>query len=302
MQVYNLPIKRIERSLFMSDQCNTCPSKAGCSAEPATCGVTPEKTLLGSLNNIKHVIVVMSGKGGVGKSSVTGLLATSLAQRGYKVGILDADITGPSQPKAFGLGKEVNLHASDYGIIPPESKTGIKIMSINFFLPNEDDPVIWRGPLLAGAVNQFWGEVDWRDLDYMIVDLPPGTGDVPLTVLQSIPVDGIVIVSSPQDLAFMVVKKTIKMTQKMNIPIMGIIENMSYDICSHCNEKLELFGKSKGEEVARETNVDFLGGVPWDASFNALVDEGRIEEYDTKPVAGIVDKLIQKLSGLKGKD
>lgn len=302
MQVYNLPIKRIERSLFMSDQCNTCPSKAGCSAEPATCGVTPEKTLLGSLNNIKHVIVVMSGKGGVGKSSVTGLLATSLAQRGYKVGILDADITGPSQPKAFGLGKEVNLHASDYGIIPPESKTGIKIMSINFFLPNEDDPVIWRGPLLAGAVNQFWGEVDWRDLDYMIVDLPPGTGDVPLTVLQSIPVDGIVIVSSPQDLAFMVVKKTIKMTQKMNIPIMGIIENMSYAICSHCNEKLELFGKSKGEEVARETNVDFLGGVSWDASFNALVDEGRIEEYDTKPVAGIVDKLIQKLSGLKGKD
>ena len=286
----------------MSDQCKTCPSNAGCSSEPNTCGVEIEKSLLGSLNNIKNVIVVMSGKGGVGKSSVTGLLATSLAQRGYKVGILDADITGPSQPKAFGLGKEVNLRASDYGIIPPESKTGIKIMSINFFLPNEDDPVIWRGPLLAGAVNQFWGEVDWRDLDYMIVDLPPGTGDVPLTVLQSIPVNGIVIVSSPQDLAFMVVKKTIKMTQKMNIPIIGIIENMSYAICSHCNEKLELFGKSKGEEVARETNVDFLGGVPWDASFNALVDEGRIEEYDTKPVAGIVDKLIQRLSGLKGKN
>ena len=152
---------------------------------------------------------------------------------------------------------------------------------------------------MAGAVNQFWGEVDWRDLDYMIVDLPPGTGDVPLTVLQSIPVDGIVIVSSPQDLAFMVVKKTIKMTQKMNIPIIGIIENMSYAICSHCHEKLELFGKSKGEEVARETNVYFLGGIPWDASFNALVDEGRIEEYDTKPVAEIVDKLIQKLSSLK---
>lgn len=280
----------------MSDQCKTCPSQQGCSSQPGQCGVEPEeKSLLGALNNVRNVIVVMSGKGGVGKSSVSGLIATSLARQGKKVGILDADITGPSQPKAFGIKNESGLKATEYGIIPPESKLGIKVMSINFFLPSEDDPVIWRGPLLAGAVKQFWEEVDWRDLDYMVVDLPPGTGDVPLTVMQTLPVNGIVIVSSPQDLAFMVVKKTIKMTQKMNAPILGLIENMSYAVCPHCDEKLEIFGKAQGEKVAKDCNIDFLGGLPWDSVFNAMVDEGRIEDYDSKEMKEIVGKIVTSL-------
>lgn len=279
----------------MSDVCKTCPSSQGCSSDPGSCGdphVT-EKSLLGALNNVKNVIVVMSGKGGVGKSSITALLASNLAKQGKKVGVLDADITGPSQPRAFGI-KNHSLRASEYGIIPPTTKLGIKLMSINFFLPNEDDPVVWRGPLLAGAVSQFWGEVDWRDLDYMIVDLPPGTGDVPLTVMQSLPVTGIVIVSSPQDLAFMVVKKTIKMTQKMNIPVIGLIENMSYAICTNCDEKLEIFGKSQGESVARETDIDFLGGLPWDAKLNEYIDSGRTEEYTSEVMEGIINKIIAK--------
>jgi len=278
----------------MSDQCKTCPSANGCTTEPGKCVVDPEKALLGSLNRIENVLVVMSGKGGVGKSSVTGLIASTLAKQGKRVGILDADITGPSQPKVFGL-KNVELKASEYGIIPPITKLGIKIISINFFLPNEDDPVIWRGPLLAGAVNQFWGETDWRDLDYLIVDLPPGTGDVPLTVLQSLPVTGIVIVSSPQDLAFMVVKKTIKMTQKLSIPILGLVENMSFAICNHCGEKLEIFGKSQGEVIARDSGIEFLGKLPWDAELNNLVDQGRIEEYDSPAAHEMVENIIRVL-------
>lgn len=281
----------------MSDKCKTCPSSQGCQVNPNDCGDVQEqdKNLFGSLNNIKNVIVVMSGKGGVGKSSVTALIASNLAKQGKKVGILDADITGPSQPRAFGIKNEHGLKATEYGIIPPTTSTGIKVMSINFFLPNEDDPVVWRGPLLAGAVNQFWGEVDWRDLDYMIVDLPPGTGDVPLTVMQSLPVSGIVIVSSPQDLAFMVVKKTIKMAQKMKTPIVGLVENMSYAICTHCDEKLEIFGKSQGEKVAAESGIEFLGGLPWDAKLNELIDSGRTEEYKSEVMEQIVKKLISKL-------
>lgn len=279
----------------MSDQCKTCPSNGGCSIEPGQCGVDPEKALLGSLNDVRNVIAIMSGKGGVGKSSVTALIASYLAKQGKKVGVLDADITGPSQPLAFGIRKPP-MTASQFGLIPPVTGRGIKLMSINFFLPNEDDPVIWRGPLLAGAVNQFWGEVDWRDLDYMIVDLPPGTGDVPLTVVQSLPVNGIVIVSSPQDLAFMVVKKTIKMTRKLNVPILGLVENMSYAICPHCNEKLPIFGKNQGEDVAKETGIDFLGSLPWDTNLNALFDAGKIEDYDSPDMQNIVNQLLARLS------
>ncbi len=277
----------------MSDKCNSCPSGSNCSVDPSQCGQEIEASLLGAFNQVRNVIVVMSGKGGVGKSSVTGLIASSLARAGKKVGVLDADITGPSQAKAFGVGG--GLKATDYGITPPLSKSGIKLISINFFLPNEDDPVIWRGPMLAGAVKQFWGEVDWRDLDYMVVDLPPGTGDVPLTVMQTLPVSGIVIVSSPQDLAFMVVKKTIKMAQKMNIPILGLVENMSYAICSHCDEKLQLFGKPQGEQVASETGIDYLGGLPWDAQLNALVDQGKVEDYESAEMQNIVDQIMIKL-------
>jgi len=279
----------------MSENCNTCPSNGSCSVDPAACGVEIENTLVGSLNNIRNIVVVMSGKGGVGKSSVTGLIASSLAKMGKKVGVMDADITGPSQPKAFGIKGPVNIKASDYGIIPPVANLGIKLISINFFLPNEDDPVVWRGPMLAGAVNQFWGEVDWGDLDYMIVDLPPGTGDVPLTVMQSLPVNGIVIVSSPQDLATMVVKKTIKMAQKMEINILGLVENMSYAICPNCSDKLEIFGKSQGKQVAQDTGIDFLGGIPWDTALNKLIDQGQITEYVSAEINSIVEKILFKL-------
>ena len=279
----------------MSENCKTCPSNGGCSVDPAACGVEIKNTLVGSLNNIRNIIVVMSGKGGVGKSSVTGLIATSLARRGKKVGVMDADITGPSQPKAFGIKGPVNIKATDYGIIPPVADLGIKLISINFFLPNEDDPVVWRGPMLAGAVTQFWGEVDWGDLDYMIVDLPPGTGDVPLTVMQSLPVNGIVIVSSPQDLATMVVKKTIKMAQKMDIDILGLVENMSYAICPNCSDKLEIFGKSQGEQVAKDTGIDFLGGLPWDITLNALIDQGKITDYVSAEINSMVEKIMFKL-------
>ncbi len=279
----------------MSEKCNTCPSSGSCGVDPDACGVEIEKSILGSRNNIRNVIVVMSGKGGVGKSSVTGLLAAALARQGKRVGVLDADITGPSQPRAFGLTGPVPMKASEYGIIPPDGPMGIKILSVNFFLPNEDDPVVWRGPMLAGAVNQFWGEADWGDLDYMVVDLPPGTGDVPLTVMQSLPVSGIVIISSPQELAAMVVKKTIKMARKMNIPILGLIENMSYAICTNCSEKLEIFGKSQGAQVAADSEIEFLGGMPWDMTLNQLIDQGKISEYTSPEINAIVEKIMVKL-------
>ncbi|MEQ8201557.1 MAG: Mrp/NBP35 family ATP-binding protein [Syntrophomonadaceae bacterium] len=279
----------------MSDKCNTCPSSGTCGAAPESCGVEIEPSLLGKRNNIRNLIVVMSGKGGVGKSSVTGLLASALAKQGKKVGVLDADITGPSQPRAFGLTGPVPMKASDYGIIPPSGPLGIKILSVNFFLPSEDDPVVWRGPLLAGAVNQFWGEADWGDLDYMIVDLPPGTGDVPLTVMQSLPITGIVIVSSPQELVAMVVKKTIKMARKLDIPILGLVENMSYAVCTHCDQKLEIFGKSQGAQVAADTGIDFLGSLPWDMKLNNLIDQGKITEYESAEVDKIVAQILDKL-------
>lgn len=277
----------------MSEQCNSCPSKVGCQKDSTQC--EESKSLLGVFNKIHNVIVIMSGKGGVGKSSITALLAGSLARAGNTVGVLDADITGPSQPKIFGLDKQQGLKMTEYGIIPPKSPAGIKVMSINFFLPQEDDPVLWRGPMLAGAVNQFWNEIDWRELDYLLVDLPPGTGDVPITVMQSLPIKGIVIVSSPQDLAVLVVKKTIKMAQKLNIPILGIIENMSYVICEHCQEKMEIFGKSQGVNVADQYGIDFLGSLPWDSELRALIDRGQIDDYSSDAVESITSRIMVKL-------
>jgi Mrp family chromosome partitioning ATPase len=279
----------------MAENCNTCPSNGNCSVDPAACGVEIKDTMVGSLNNIRNIIVVMSGKGGVGKSSISGLIAANLARKGKKVGVMDADITGPSQPKAFGITVPVNIKATDFGIIPPVADLGIKLISINFFLSNEDDPVVWRGPMLAGAINQFWGEIDWGDLDYMIIDLPPGTGDVPLTVMQSLPVDGIVIVSSPQDLVAMVVKKTIKMARKMNINNLGLVENMSYAICPNCSDKLEIFGKTQGEQVARDTGIDFLGGLPWDMALTKLIDQGKITDYVSDEINAMVEKIMFKL-------
>lgn len=241
-----------------------------------------EKLKANELSNIAHVVAVMSGKGGVGKSSVTALLAVRLSRQGYRVGILDADITGPSIPKMFGVKEQpVSL---GFGILPVRSRTGISIMSLNLFLPHEDDPVIWRGPLIAGAVRQFWTDVAWGDLDYLLVDLPPGTGDAPLTVLQSLPLDGLVVVSSPQDLAVMVVKKAIKMAGMLGVPILGLLENMTYATCPRCGEKIRLFGSGQGERVAQETGVRFLGELPLDPHLAELCDRGEVEQYEGAPV------------------
>lgn len=273
-------------------KCQTCSQNqaGGCSAE--SCSV-PEQNLLGKLNKINRVIAVMSGKGGVGKSTITGLLAVGLNQLGYKVGVLDADITGPTIPRIFGV-KGGNLKASEYGIIPSATERGIKIMSINLLLPNEEEPVIWRGPVLAGMVKQFWGETDWRELDYLLVDLPPGTGDVPLTVMQSLPVDGLVVVSSPQELVLMVVKKAVKMANKLSIPILGLVENMSYALCPHCDEKLELFGVSHAHDVAQQLDVPLLATLGWDPELSRLMDEGKIEKYSSEEVTYLVNKLTDR--------
>jgi len=227
---------------------------------------------------IKHVIAVGSGKGGVGKSSVTALLAVSACREGFKVGILDADITGPSIPKMFGL----KTISGNKGFAPVETSLGIKIMSLNLLLPSEDDPVIWRGPLIGGTIKQFWTEIDWGELDYLFIDLPPGTADAPLTVMQIIPLDGLVIVSSPQDLAVMVVKKALKMAGAMNIPVLGLVENMSYLVCPSCQEKLEIFGPSKAKEVTTLTGVPLIDILPLDRKLAEYCDNGTIEQYDTE--------------------
>ena len=221
----------------------------------------------------------MSGKGGVGKSTVTGLLAVSLKRQGYDVGIMDADITGPSIPRMFGVNQRPeNL---GFGLMPAESSTGIRIMSLNLLLENEDDPVIWRGPLIGNAIQQFWNDVVWGDLDYLLVDLPPGTSDAPLTVMQSLPLDGIIVVSSPQELVGMVVKKAVKMANMMKLPVIGLVENYSYMLCPKCKEKIEVFGKGRGKEGAKEAGVSFLGSLPIDHELAKFCDEGRIEEYES---------------------
>lgn len=252
-----------------------------------------EQAVAGSLNDVRHVIAVMSGKGGVGKSTVTALIASTLAKSGFKVGILDADITGPSQPRAFGL-KSQGLKGTMFGITPLLTRSGIKMISTNFMLKEEDDPIVWRGPLLAGAVKQFWEETDWQELDYLVVDLPPGTGDVPLTVLQSIPVDGLVIVSSPQNLAYMVVNKAVKMANRMQKPILGLIENMSEVICPQCKEPLKIFGESQGQFVSEQMGIDFLGSLPWDTRLNELVDQGQVEQYTSPAINAIIEKVLNK--------
>lgn len=225
--------------------------------------------------NIKHVIAVMSGKGGVGKSSVTAMLATWFKQKGYKVGILDADITGPSIPKLFGI--KGKAKSREGVLLPAVTAEGIGIMSINLILDKEDQPVIWRGPLISGVVKQFYEEVDWGDLDFLLVDLPPGTGDAPLTVMQFLPLDGIVVVTSPQELVGLIVKKAIHMAKMMKVPIVGFVENMSYLQCPQCGEIIELFGPSKGKRVEDETGIPFLGSLPLIPDIAQLGDEGRIE-------------------------
>ena len=241
------------------------------------------------LNRIKKVIAVMSGKGGVGKSTVTSLLAVSLRKQGYTVGIMDADITGPSIPKMFGINERPENIG--IGLMPVESASGIRIMSLNLLLENEDDPVIWRGPLIGNAIKQFWDDVIWGDLDYLLVDLPPGTSDAPLTVMQSLPLDGIVIVSSPQELVGMVVKKAVKMANMMNLTVIGLIENYSYVACPKCGEKIEVFGKARGEEGAKEANIPYLGSLPLDPKLANFCDEGKIEEYESAGIEKISESL-----------
>jgi Mrp family chromosome partitioning ATPase len=248
-------------------------------------------------SHIGKVIAVMSGKGGVGKSSVSALLAVALTKQGYKVGLLDADITGPSIPKLLGL--KSNTHFENEKIVPAESSLGIKVMSLNLLLPNEEEPVIWRGPLIGGAVKQFWTDVNWGKLDYMIVDLPPGTGDAPLTVLQSLPLNGLVIVSSPQDLAVMVVKKAIKMARMMNTPIIGLVENMSGLKCPHCGENIDIFGKSQADKVAAATGIRLLGRLALDPELSKLGDSGEIENYAVDiftEISAILDEQTTSLN------
>jgi Mrp family chromosome partitioning ATPase len=227
------------------------------------------------LSSVKHIIAVMSGKGGVGKSLVTSMLAVTMQRLGYKVGILDADITGPSIPKSFGL--KATVEGDDKGMIPPSTTSGIDIMSVNLMLDDETKPVVWRGPVIAGAVKQFWTDTIWHDMDYLFIDCPPGTGDVPLTIFQSIPIDGVVIVTSPQELVSMIVAKAANMAQMMDIPVYGLVENMSYVACPDCGKEIKVFGDSHIEEFAEKFGYDLLARIPMDPKLSALVDKGWIE-------------------------
>ena len=264
----------------MAKECsNTSCDKSSCEG----CSSKKPQSLLAEMNahsNVKHVIGVVSGKGGVGKSFVTGSLANMMAAQGYKVGIMDADITGPSIPKMYGL--KGAAQANDDGIFPMVTANGIKVMSINLLLPTEDTPVIWRGPVLANMVKQFWTDVIWGDVDYLFVDMPPGTGDVPLTVFQSLPIEGIVIVTSPQDLVKMIVKKAFNMAGMMKIPVLGIVENYSYVKCPDCGKEIKVFGESHIDEIAAELNVPVLGKMPIDIDYATKADGGFFAAIDNQ--------------------
>jgi len=249
------------------------------------------------LNQIEKIIAVMSGKGGVGKSLVAGLLATCFAREGMNVGILDADITGSSIPKMFGL--DARPSGSETGILPVLSKSGIEIMSMNLLLPSEDEAVIWRGPLMSKAITQFWEEVLWGKLGCLIIDLPPGTGDAPLTVLQAIPISGVIDVFTPQELTEMIVKKAVRMAQKMNARVLGVVENMSYLVLPETGKKLEVFGKSKGEEMAQASGAPLLGTLPIDPELARLCDQGKIERYSSDAMSEFFANVIAVLNGKK---
>ena len=261
-----------------------CPSKNG--------GGIP-KDAANKYSNVKHIIAVMSGKGGVGKSLVTSMLAVNLSRKGYSVGILDADITGPSIPKAFGMYDDVEGDGEG-NMLPPETATGIKIMSVNLMLEDESAPVVWRGSVISGTVRQFWTDCAWGNLDYLLIDCPPGTGDVPLTVFQSIPIDGCVIVSGPQDLVAMIVKKAANMADMMKIPVLGLVENMSYIKCPDCGKEIPVFGDSHIEEIANEFGYDLLAKVPIDPDVASYVDKGWIESANVSYLEGAADALVEK--------
>jgi Mrp family chromosome partitioning ATPase len=272
---------------------------SGCSGNCSTCGSDcadrKQESLLAKLNekaSVKKVIAVVSGKGGVGKSTVTAMSAVAMARKGKRVGVLDADITGPSAPTAFGV-TECQGATKD-GLYPAVTKGGIQVMSINLLLDNSTDPVVWRGPVIAGAVKQFWTDVIWEDVDYMFVDMPPGTGDVPLTVFQSLPVDGIIIVTSPQDLVSMIVTKAVKMANMMHIAVLGFVENYSYLECPDCGKRIEVFGKSHLDEVAKSFDLPVLARLPIDPKVAQCYDGGLMETVDTEALNGVME-AIEKL-------
>lgn len=285
-------VYHIKQVMKMSNE-NGC--SGNCSTCSSNCDSRKNESLLeptGEFNDIKHVIAVVSGKGGVGKSTVTSLLAVLLAKKGYKVGILDADITGPSIPKAFGVNS--NAMQNEIGILPAVTQLGIKVISVNMMLKENDAPVIWRGPVIAGAVKQFWHDVVWEDLDCLLIDCPPGTGDVPLTVFQSIPLDGAVIVTSPQDLVSLIVKKAYNMANMMNIPIIGMIENMSYVKCPDCGKEFSVFGTG-GDSTAQDLGLKLLGKMPIDLSLSQMMDNGVIEHFDGDFLNDAVNRISEIL-------
>lgn len=268
-----------------SHNCSSCPSAGGC-------GSFDPKSLIEETNehnSIKKVIAVVSGKGGVGKSLVTSMMAVTMRRRGFNVGVMDADVTGPSIPKAFGVTESAN--AVEEGILPLYTSTGIASMSVNNLLEDATDPVLWRGPVIAGLVKQFWTDVLWGDIDYLFVDMPPGTGDVPLTVFQSLPVDGIIVVTSPQDLVSMVVAKAIKMAEMMDIPVLGLVENYSYFKCPDCGSEISIFGESHVDEVAEKFNIPVLAKLPINPELANKCDGGMIETFEGDWLDKAADKV-----------
>ncbi len=266
--------------------CSTCSSNCSSKEQKAQTDAPH------ALSSVKHIIAVVSGKGGVGKSLVTSMLAVNMQRLGYKTAILDADITGPSIPKAFGV--KAGVDGDGTGMIPPTTTSGIDIMSVNLMLEDETKPVVWRGPVIAGAVKQFWTDTIWHDIDYMFIDCPPGTGDVPLTVFQSIPIDGIVIVSSPQELVSMIVEKAANMAQMMNVPVYGLVENMSYVKCPDCGAEIKVFGDGHMEAIAEKFGYDLLGRIPMDPKLSALVDKGWIEMMNNDYLDNAAEILVNR--------
>jgi len=278
----------IELSVMTEEERNALLEKLKANRSKEAQPAPPEKL---PKRGIKQIIAILSGKGGVGKSSVTSMLAVELSRRGFKVGVLDADITGPSIPKMFGVIEAPFVLEGK--IIPAASKGGIKIMSMNLLLGGEEDaPVIWRGPLISSAIRQFFTDVDWAELDYLLVDLPPGTSDAQLTVLQLIPVDGIVVVSSPQELASVIVGKAVTMSKRLTVPILGVIENMSYAKCPHCGEQINIFGESRGRLLADGINTKYLGALPLDPALSKACDQGKIEDYTSDAFKAVASKLL----------
>ena len=267
--------------------CGSCPSAQGCgSFDPSSLLVETNE-----YNNIKKVIAIISGKGGVGKSLVTSLMTVGMQRSGAVCGIMDADVTGPSIPKVFGA--EEMAEANEVGIFPLQSQTGIKLISVNNLLENDTDPVLWRGPMIGGLVKQFWTDVLWGETDYLFVDMPPGTGDVALTVFQSLPIDGIIVVTSPQDLVGMIVEKAVKMAEMMDVPVLGLVENLSYLECPECGTKIQVFGPSKADEVAKAHGLEVLGRIPIDPKLAAACDRGLVETIEgdwLEAAAGRIEK------------